>query len=490
MFPNSQSRSKFFLEQAFSYTSLKARSYSFWFYILEIRDVDEVKLGNRVQDFVQTYTSLAYAKDPHGRVAVDMATPYNKQVINSIFLWHGRYRVVESRPEHQSATCYVYRALDESDVDENGNFRQVALKLVRMKAHFQREIMARTREFHPDYVVDIIARFPPTDEELESWPDDVSALVTAATNDRLRKGSVIEGAGGGAGDDVGSTGVSTKAEAEQFFCLVMPYASRNMFVALKQERFAGRNMEEVRHIFTQLLTCASHLHERGVLHADLKTLNMVRMETQWKLIDMDASCIIGQETVGYKTSSAYLPPEAIFVDKTKSVVKVRSCAPQFVHESAEVRGYELLMADPSFDVWSLGCILYQMCNADVRPLFQGGQDDNLSLDPSEDDNLFLLAEWSTALKARKLQRVVDPLARNLLSQMLQKDPRRRPTIMRILAHPFISNKHVARMFGEKPDFDVFISYRVASDADHAELMYNLLTAKGLKVWWDKKCLKP
>ena len=33
--------------------------------------------------------------------------------------------------------------------------------------------------------------------------------------------------------------------------------------------------------------------------------------------------------------------------------------------------YHLLVAQPSFDVWSLGCILYQMCSPDVRPLFQG-----------------------------------------------------------------------------------------------------------------------
>ena len=32
--------------------------------------------------------------------------------------------------------------------------------------------------------------------------------------------------------------------------------------------------------------------------------------------------------------------------------------------------------------------------------------------------------------------------------------------------------------------------RVASDSIHVELMYDLLTAAGLKVWWDRKCLLP
>ena len=38
-------------------------------------------------------------------------------------------------------------------------------------------------------------------------------------------------------------------------------------------------------------------------------------------------------------------------------------------------------------------------------------------------------------------------------------------------------------------YDVFISYRVASDAHHAEQVFELLTKRGVKVWWDKKCLK-
>lgn len=48
---------------------------------------------------------------------------------------------------------------------------------------------------------------------------------------------------------------------------------------------------------------------------------------------------------------------------------------------------DLVVASPAIDVWSLGCILYQLCNAEVRPLLQGGQDDNLSTEDSEEDSL-------------------------------------------------------------------------------------------------------
>jgi serine/threonine protein kinase len=283
-----------------------------------------------------------------------------------------------------------------------------------------------------------------------------------------------------------SAGRLTKSNAERLYLLVMPLADRNLFVALKQERWAGRDMEEVRYVYKQLLRAVEHMHEKGVLHADIKTLNIVRVGQHWKLIDLDAACEIGTEFVGHKSSSAYVPPELIYVDEAAGTACVRSVV---AVESGKA-SYECVKAHPSFDVWSLGCILYQMCTADVRPLFAAGQDDNLSDDRTEEDSLFDLAEWSLDRKEKKLSRVVDPLARNLLGQMLHRDPLTRPSLARVLAHPFISSQKVARMVGEEPRYDVFLSYRVASDSAHVERLYTLLTAQGFKVYWDKLCLEP
>ena len=49
---------------------------------------------------------------------------------------------------------------------------------------------------------------------------------------------------------------------------------------------------------------------------------------------------------------------------------------------------------------------------------------------------------------------------------------------------------MARLVGDKPKYDVFLSYRVATDAHHVEKLYKLLTAQGFKVYWDKLCLLP
>ena len=315
------------------------------------------------------------------------------------------------------------------------------------------------------------------------------------------------------------------------YCIVMPFAERNMYVALKHEVLAGSDMDLVRHVFNQLVRCVVCVHSKGLLHGDVKPLNIVRMGAQWKLIDLDAACHINEEAAGGNTSTAFMPPEAIGVDgaggayvrngergegggaglgsgamtgagsaaqngagNAVGAAVGTAVAVAVAGAGAVDRSEDKLIAHPSFDVWSLACVLYQLCT-DNKPLFVGGHNDALTDDRTEEDNLHALREWSVEFKQKKLSKVADPLARNLLSQMLQKDPTMRPSLARVLAHPFFTGKKVARLVGDKPLYDVFLSYRVMSDGvdtplKHVEQLYDLLTAHGLVVYWDRTCLKP
>ena len=125
----------------------------------------------------------------------------------------------------------------------------------------------------------------------------------------------------------------------------------------------------------------------------------------------------------------------------------------------------------------LGVVLFEMCTAES--LFLN------SYDNLDEEGLKLLYAWSDNLKREKLTKIKDDKARNLVGRLLTKDARLRPSLQAVLAHPFLSGKVSKRMIGEQAKFNVFISYRVASDADHAEIMYNKLTAAGLTVWWEK-----
>jgi len=76
-----------------------------------------------------------------------------------------------------------------------------------------------------------------------------------------------------------------------------------------------------------------------------------------------------------------------------------------------------------------------------------------------DTDIRALAAWTDAYKAERLSHIADKYARNLVSQLLSKDPAKRPTVQQVLHHPFLSGKTASRLSGESAQYDVFISYR-------------------------------
>ncbi|WIA28772.1 hypothetical protein OEZ86_011304 [Tetradesmus obliquus] len=109
------------------------------------------------------------------------------------------------------------------------------------------------------------------------------------------------------------------------------------------------NLDEnfIRLYWQQMLQAVSGVHDQRIVHSDLKPANFLLVEGQLKLIDFGIAKVICGDTTSIARESQvgtlnYMSPEAILGGSTNIL-----------------GGPAMRVGRPS-DVWSLGCILYQM----------------------------------------------------------------------------------------------------------------------------------
>ncbi len=133
----------------------------------------------------------------------------------------------------------------------------------------------------------------------------------------------------------------------------------------------------------------------------------MRFDQFIKLIDLDASVLSGSEFVGRKYSSGYAPPELLY-EMADGSIGIKS--PDIISPL-----YEPVLASPSHDAWSFGVLLFNMCSE--FPLFKMDDKDNVRA-----NDLRILFEFTADFKDSILKLVADKFARNLISQLLVKNP--------------------------------------------------------------------
>ena len=154
-----------------------------------------------------------------------------------------------------------------------------------------------------------------------------------------------------------------------------PPSPRSRFkVILFQEKLT---IDGIRLIFDSLARSIGHLHFIGRIHGDIKPLNIVRtFDDRIMLIDLDMAVALREPVGAKQLSTAFVGPESTYqtVDADGGPAAEFRKADAYANGVAKLPlkapsgaaygggdGYAsdgLLLADPAFDIWAYGVVLY------------------------------------------------------------------------------------------------------------------------------------
>lgn len=191
------------------------------------------------------------------------------------------------------------------------------------------------------------------------------------------------------------------------------------FPPIADERGSYRDLNFIRHLWQQMLLAVETVHQAKIVHCDLKPANFLLVNGMVKLID-------------FGISKAILTDNTTTVMRENQVGTVNYMSPEALEENNNTNLGGMMMnhlqhkkikIGRSSDVWSLGCILYEMIYG--RPPF---------------------AQYTLI---QRLQKILDPhhiieyppclenSIIDVIKMCLRRDPKRRPSIQELLLDPFL-----------------------------------------------------
>ena len=179
------------------------------------------------------------------------------------------------------------------------------------------------------------------------------------------------------------------------FWIVTEYCERGdlaQYIDGVRSRRKRLSEKRVLEIFSQVCSALHYVHHHKVIHRDIKASNIfIARDGTIKLGDFGISCRVREhEMHDTQVGSPIIASPEVF-------------------ESKEY--------DYKTDIWSLGCVLYQLVTRELP--FQG-------------DNIFELKIAVTKGKYKPIPPMYSTDLRKLIAKMLSKDPSKRPTIDEIL----------------------------------------------------------
>jgi len=177
----------------------------------------------------------------------------------------------------------------------------------------------------------------------------------------------------------------------------------DLYARIAQRKKLGKAFpeEQVINWFLQMALALKHIHSRRILHRDLKTQNI--------FLTSKGDVKIGDFGI------------ARILQHTYDLVKTAIGTPYYLSpEICQEKPY-----NQKSDIWSLGCILYELLT--LRHAFD--------------------ANCMKGLVLKILKGIYPPISatysediRNLVADLLTKDPNKRPSIREILEKPFLKGR--------------------------------------------------
>ncbi|NWI98874.1 NEK11 kinase, partial [Crypturellus undulatus] len=187
------------------------------------------------------------------------------------------------------------------------------------------------------------------------------------------------------------------------FCIITEYCEGgDLDLKIQEYKESGKifTQKQIMEWFIQLLLGVNYMHERRILHRDLKAKNIFLKNNFLKIGDFGVSCLLMGScdlATTFTGTPYYMSPEAL-----------------------KHQGY-----NTKSDIWSLGCILYEMCC--MNHAFSGHNFLSVVLKIVEGDTPSLPDRYPSKLNA-------------VLNSMLSKNPSMRPAAAEILKVPYIDEQ--------------------------------------------------